>query len=604
MSVNLVTTIIIGAVLAKSFQSAVGSAVSGIGQINQAAQALGGTLTQVGKAWASFKPLGTAVSQAGDLEHRLLQVGIAADMTDQQIAALKESLRDLAVPERTNQSVDSLLKGFNALVLAGMDENKAGAMLESMGRTSTATQTNMEDLAKIAFVLNDALGVAPEDMGKALDKLVFAGKQGAFQLKDMVKFFPEMGASAKELGLQGSEAVASLGAAFQIAKKDAADPAEAASNMKSFLTKAADPRTAAKFSEQNININQVLKDAMAKGENPLEAMLTQIQAMTQGDPVKLGKLFDDQKSLDFLKPMLADMAGYKRLKAEIAGSSGTVDKDFARMMETNKEILAGFNIQLGKLSGAVGAALVPPFNAILQILTPVVTVLGDLANSAPATTAVIIALGGAVQMLPPIIALATAAWRTMNVAMLASPIGLAVAAIAVGAALLIDNWGTVKSIGEAISGVFDTAWGHVTATWDAGVAKIMAIWERVRGPLAAFGKAMGWIAPDGNKAPEIGAAVAATNNAANDNMAPPGAALANAEAKGAAAAPGAGLAAAEAKGGATMTKIAAGGQSAAATVQRVEVVLILPPGVRAEMRGSTAAVSVIARTGQSMAGGN
>ncbi|EPY01351.1 phage tail tape measure protein [Magnetospirillum fulvum] len=658
---SLATNIIIGAALAGGFNSTIGSAVGGIGQINRAAGELSGTLVQVGQAWASLHGIGSALNQASDFEHELKQAGITADMTNEQIAGLKDQLRGLAVPERTNQSMQELLKGFSALVSAGMDKDKTSAMVEALGRTATAAQANVDDLAKTAFVLNDTLGVAPEGMGKALDQLAFAGKQGAFELKDMARYFPTLGAAAKGLGLQGTEAVTTLGAALQIAKKGAADPSEAANNMKNFMAKIMAPETLKKFKEHGVDLVKVRNEAIAKGGNPFEALLEQVNKKTKGGQVDLlGQFFGDMQVQDFLKPMLANLEEYKRLKGDIAGASGTVDTDFARMMETNKELLKGFNSQLGKLGEAVGSALLPPFNMALKAITPVVTVLGDMANSSPTATAAIVSVGAAFTLLPPAITLTTVAWRVLSASVMANPIGLAIGAIAVGAGLIIDNWGTVKlffstiwngveehwrtilaftgpigwaaikiidnwgqlktfamgmwegisakwaglvdavtPVGEAITGIFTSVWGNITKVWDDGVATIMAIWDKVRGPLTDFATMMGWVAPKGESMPKVGAAVAANDNPANDNQVKPGSGIKAAEAKGAQVVT---------KGSDTSAAGQAGGQAvaqaSAATPQRIEVVLTLPPGMRADVRGSTPGVSVIARTGQSMAGGN
>lgn len=677
---NLATNIVIGAALAGSFNSNIGHAVAGIGQINNAVSQLGGALAQVGGAWASLRGIGSAVSMASDLEHELMKAGVTADMTNEQIAALKEQLRGLSVPERTNQSMQELLKGFGALVSAGMDKDRASAMLEALGRTATASQASMEDLAKTAFILNDTLGVAPEAMGKALDQLAFAGKQGAFELKDMARYFPVLGAAAKEAGIQGEEAVATLGAALQMAKKGAADPSEAANNMKNFLAKMMAPETINKFKEHGVNVTKIFSDAMKKGENPIEVMLKKIDGMLGSDvtnrKARLGALFGDMQVQDFIRPMLANMGDYKKLKSDIMKSSGTVDTDFARMMETNKELTTGFTVQLGKLGEAIGSALVPPMNLALKAITPIVTVLGEMATNSPATTAALVTFGSAVTLLPPAIGAVTVAWSILSKSMIASPIGLAIGAVAVGAGLIIDNWGAVKSffstiwngvaehwrtilaftgpigwmaikivdnfelirstalslwngvaekwgelmtavapIGEAISGVFEGVWTKVTAAWDAGVSNIMAIWERVRGPLTDFAKMMGWIAPDGGKIPAIGSAVrppAANDNAVNDNIPQVGSVVAVANGGTVMAPPGAGLAVSEARGAAIMGGSASSGSASVGPTsggssvgsQHVVVELVLPPGMRAEMRGTAPGVAVIARTGQSRVGEN
>ncbi len=444
MAATLGTTIVIGAALAGGFRAAIGNAVAGLGEMDRAAGGLGQTLADVGSAWVSMNAFRSASTQAAELERSLMQAGITADLSRDQVARLEQHLRRLAVPEQTNQSVSELLKGYTALVSAGMTNDKAQASLYALGRTATAASADIEDLSKTAFVLVDTLGVSPGDLSAELDRLAFAGKQGAFELKDMARYFPTLGAAAKGLGLQGSEAVATLGAALQIAKKGAADPSEAANNMKNFLAKATAPETVKRFKEHGVNLKKVLSTAMKNGENPMEALLVQIQKMTKGDPFKLSRLFGDQQVLDFLKPMLANMEEYKRLKKDIATSKGTVDTDFDRMMETATEKAKAFRAAAEKLAQSVGKALLPAFSAVVDIATPLVGWLADAADAAPTTTLAIAGLTAGVTVLAPAFRVATVGARLLFAALAANPVGLIVGGLAIGAALIIDNWSAVK----------------------------------------------------------------------------------------------------------------------------------------------------------------
>jgi TP901 family phage tail tape measure protein len=457
---SMLASIVIGAVLAPGFRATIGSAVAGMGEMQGAAAKMGQALADVGQAWASLHAIDQVKTIASDFEHRLMQAGITADMTNSQVAELRATLRGLSVPDKTNQDVNQLLDGFTALVSAGMKNETATAMLGAMGRAATATGAAMEDLAKTAFTLNDTLGIAPEDMAKSFDKLAFAGKQGQFELKNMARYFPTLGGSAKALGLQGAEAVATLGAGLQIAMKKAADPSEAANNMKNFLAKATAPETVKRFEEFGVDLQQTLMDAVASGQNPMEVLVAKIQELTGGNQFNVQKLFGDQQALDFIIPMLANLEKYKKLKAEIAGASGAVDTDFARMMETNKELTKGLSNEMLKLGEVVGHSLLPGMNSTIAVLTPVVGWLSNLAETSPKTTSAVVSLGTAVVLLPPVIRLATAAWgaytgslvalrpalvmagtafRAFSSSILFTPIGAAIAAIGVAAFLIIDN---------------------------------------------------------------------------------------------------------------------------------------------------------------------
>ncbi|MGE4528582.1 MAG: phage tail tape measure protein [Rhodospirillaceae bacterium] len=575
---TLATSIIVGASLASGFRSTVGGAVSGIGEINGAVGKLGGLLAEVGMAWGALRGIGAAKDLASDFSHELAQTGITAGMTKAEVAELREQLRGLAVPDKTNQTVEELHRGFSSLVAAGLDNKLAAEALPAIGRTATAAQADIKDLSATAFVLIDTLGVAPGALSAELDRLAFAGKAGAFELKDMARALPGLGPAVKNLGLQGSEAVATLAAALQMAKKGAADPAEAANNMKNFLAKATAPDTVKRFQEHGVNLKRVLNQAIANGENPMEALLAKVQQMTKGDPFKLGELFGDMQVLSFLKPMLANMEEYKRLKAEMMTSSGgTVDRDFAVMMEENKELTKGWKTEITKLGEAVGRSLLPPLNAFLVVTTPLIGVIGDFADSSPTTTAAIVALGGALTILPPAIRLVTLGWRVFTKALMANPVGLVVGALVIGATLLIDHWGTVR---DFFVGLWEAPGAKLRAFGDL----ILSIWDKVAKPFDAVKEFLGFGGSGETKA-------------AKDEPATPGAGLAAAEKRGQAQ-----MARAEAPAAAAVS--APQGQASSTARQVVEVILSLPQGLRAEVRNAAEGVTVTTRTGPAMVGAN
>lgn len=622
---TMAANIVVGAALAGGFSSTIGSAVGGIGQINRAVGDLGTGLAQLGAAWGTLHGIGDAVKGASDLSHQLKQAGVTADLSNEKLAELRLQLRDLAVPDKTNQSVKELLKGYTALVAAGIGSDDARAALYGIGRTATAASADVEDLAKTATVLLGTLKVPPGDLSAELDRLAFAGKQGAFELKDMAKYFPGLGASAKALGLTGSEAVATLGAALQIAKRGAADPSEAANNMKNFLSKATSPDTVKRFKEHGINLKKALKKAVSEGENPMEKLLEIIQKVTKGDQFKMGELFGDMQVLDFLKPMLADMEDYKRLKGDIMTAKGTVDQDFARMMEENKELANGAAIAFNKLSDTVGKALIPAFNAVLKVITPVITGFANAAEKSPALTASMIGLGAAFTLLPPLITAVTIGWAVMSKSMMATPIGAILGVIAFAAGVIIDNWSNIRTafIGfwDGIKELWADAINGIKGLFDALIhplTTIKELWDKMPGLTKVSAPNFGIIDADKAKAakakeqkaavPTIGAAVNDNQAvAANDN------AIARPPVKGAVrVVPGAGLAAAEAKGAQAMAarttaapvQAAAPASAASTAVQRVELVLTLAPGVNATVKAPNPNVSVITRTGPTMSGGN
>jgi TP901 family phage tail tape measure protein len=476
-------SMMIGAMLSGSFRSTMGTAMRGIGDMDKGMQGLQSRLLDFGQAAAGLYGLNKLRVTAETEQHDLEQIGITAGMGADEVEGLRQSLRRLSAKSETNQSMDNLVKSYKTLASTGLtdritDQRQMETILRSIGRTATAATADIDDVSRMAFTLVDTLGVAPEDLSKELDRLAFAGKKGSFEMKDMAQFFPTLGAAAREAGMTGSEGIASLGAALQVAVKGAGSSAEAANNMKNFLAKMMSPDVMKNFAERSVDVTKVIGDAMKKGENPIEAMLRQTDALLGDDQVKrkarLGALFGDMQVQDFIRPMLAGMGNYKQMKSDMLAASGTVNEDYNRIIQTGKEKSEAFANAVDKAGRSIGKALLPPLGFVLDAATPVVEWLAEMADRSPGTTAAVAMLGSGIMILPPALRLATFAARTfglanifaaggvraMGVALAANPIGAAVTVMAIGAGLIYDNWDTIKTF-------FLSIWDDVQPYWDS-----------------------------------------------------------------------------------------------------------------------------------------
>ncbi len=409
---NMNYQLVIGAALGSGFGGTIGRALNGINSLQNRAQALQQAAGDAMQAWAGLHVGRAMINSAADLEHHMAAIGITADMNEAAIASLRAEINRLSVPSETNQSVIALTDSFDALVTAGMNPIVAQGMLPSIGKAATATQADIIDLSKSVFSLNDALNIKPEGMDAALDMLAYAGKAGAFELKDMAKWLPALSAEYKNLGITGPEAVSNMAAALQIAKKGAGSTDEAANNYKNFLAKLAAPDTIERFKKAGIDLKSVLTSAMSRGENPIEVMLELLNKKTKGNFFAMGELFGDQQVLSFIKPMMANLEEYKKLKADIEGkSAGTANADFARIMETTVEKTKAAGNAVAKLSETVGRTLLPTVNVFLDTATPFLDFLTRAAETSPTLTAALVGTAGAAFVLGPAFRLTALAFQ-------------------------------------------------------------------------------------------------------------------------------------------------------------------------------------------------
>lgn len=426
-------------------------------------------------------------NKAAKFNYDLKMIGLTANMSDKAISDMGKGIVGLSVT--TGQSSDKIKDAMAFLVAAGQDANVAQANLETVGKTATATGAEIEDVAKASFTLGDALNVDPKNMEKALASLVQAGKEGNFEFKDMAAELPVLGASFQALKFTGNEAVASMGAYLQIARKGAATSSEAANNMANFLAKILSPETLKKSEKLGGNLFGVISKAQKAGENPIEAAVKEINRITKGGDQKLlGELFADMQVQNFVRPVLQNLEKYDEIKKAALGASDVIRTDFARVMQEDKLALDQLTNSLDNFGKSIGESLNPVLTKFYNTLTPIVRSVRDFVEENKELVGSVIVGVGAFATARIAILGVQLAMAGLSVVMAANPIGAAVALLAASAAMVIANW-------EPIKDFFVQLWKGVTEAFDQAIGYIMQQFDKMIGKFKA---GIEWVSNVGN----------------------------------------------------------------------------------------------------------
>lgn len=455
----------------------------------------------------------SSVKAAAQFEQVLSEIGKTANVSGSELKGIGKDLLALSGRNRTNLGPKILAEGVQDLVAQGLDIKDAVASIEALGRVATATNSELTDVTKTGFQLQNALKIRPTELKATFDALAFAGKQGAFELKDMAQFMPTIASAAGTLGISGKQGAIALASMMQMVRKDAPDAGQAATRLTDAMLKMTAPDAVKNFKKFGVNIEQVLKNAKAKGVNPMEAALNELQRVTGGDAFKLGQIFGDKEAKLALMSLMKYRKEYEQLKADAGGkaAAGTVDKDYQRSIQTFQGTLASFQNSTQRLGISVGNALLPPLTRLAEIITPVVEGIADWGSKNPALMTTIVAIGGALAGLVivlPIIAGVVSAIGTIGAAISAAmpiiaglgtviavaggPITLIIAGIVlIGVAIyaLVKNWDKVKA---AAAG----AWAGVQALWGQFTSWIGGVFNQALGVIRAWGpKVLGFMFP-------------------------------------------------------------------------------------------------------------
>ncbi len=361
---------------------------------NQRLDAMRGRMVEAAAvAYGLARAVSAPVKAASAFETTLEDIGQKIDEPVAKLPELGRAIRQVALD--TTQSAEAIAEGMDVLAGMGASRDDALGLLTPIGRAATAYNAEIADLSQAGFAALDNLKVPAEQFGAALDAMAQAGKAGAFELKDMAQYFPELGAGYQALGQTGVPAVADLAAALQIVRKGTGDSASAATNLSNILQKVYAPKTVKAFEAIGIDLRKSMQLAQGKGMTPVEAIAEITREALGGDLSKLGDLFADAQVQQGLRPLIQNMELYREIRAEALAAQGVVEEDYQRRMQTGAAAAQRWRVAIEGLNLAIGSALLPALTSLANSLTPIVSRIGELADRYPGLTRAIVATGAA-----------------------------------------------------------------------------------------------------------------------------------------------------------------------------------------------------------------
>lgn len=345
--------------------------------------------------YALKSSIGSVVKASADFETIMLDIGMKADLGDEKIKALGKQIRQLS--REINQTSHDTAKGVDFLAGMGLTPDKAMTLMSPIGRAATAYRAQIDDLAKAGFAALDNLKVKPEEFARALDIMAQSGKEGAFELRDMAQYFPQLTAAAEALKMTGTTGVGRLAAALQIARKGAGDASSAATNTANLMQKIVSPETTRKFQKLGIDIRKELELTQKTGGDVFEMIARLTDKALKGNLSNMGDLFEDAQVQQFLRPLIQKIDEYKKIRDTALKANGVVDADFERRLKTME---AGFNrisAAAKELAITIGNILAPAIAPIMDVLLSMAKAAESFADTYPEfTRGVIVATAGLV----------------------------------------------------------------------------------------------------------------------------------------------------------------------------------------------------------------
>lgn len=301
-------------------------------------------------------PIMKAANAWNTYEDSLTDVGLKAELSGAKLAALGERIRSQS--RALNMNSVELLGGMNKLMEGGLNATAAEAALSSVAKAAIATKTSVSDLGELTVAMINNGKIAAGEVGRALSVLAQTGKDGNAELNRMVSYLPRLTSQFATMGRSGVPAVADIGAAFQVVNGVVNNMEGSAAGIRDLMNKITADKAVKAFSEAGIDINKVMKDAIAAGR-PLDAILETLQKFAGTDLTKINEIFGDVQAQQAARALLQNLERFEDIRKRAMNSGDVIGLDFLTRMGLGVEKARALEVAMSELWTTLGKALAP-----------------------------------------------------------------------------------------------------------------------------------------------------------------------------------------------------------------------------------------------------
>ncbi|RLM25330.1 phage tail tape measure protein [Brenneria alni] len=340
--------------------------------------------------------IGAVVKYAG-FEAGLRDIAVMGNLDSAQEQKIETLIRQTAL--KVNQTQEALLGGVGQLINDGIKPEKALQLTGLLGKTATATQTDMTDLAKMTFAFSETLKITDtKELEQAFNVAASGAKLGSFKLKEMPKALPGLAEAFAAQGITGQQAVTQIVASLSVAKGGGSTDS-AVSNMTSWLSVMNSNDTRMKYEASGIDYEKSMQNYIAGGFSQYEAslmiadrfigdkgeaFLQPFQAAgAKGDTAAqqklmasfgLSEVFTDTRSVNHLLSMRQNWGKYQSNKQTMTSpdAQNTLDTDFASQNDTLAARWQRMQIALNEVEIGVGKSLRPTLISLSDAIIPII----------------------------------------------------------------------------------------------------------------------------------------------------------------------------------------------------------------------------------------
>lgn len=417
------------------------------GQLNKASskiQNFGKRMSSVGAGLQSRLALpiiaagGSAIKMAFDFDKSLTQIQSLVGVAAEDVQAMGVAARTMAA--ETGKSANEAAQALFFITSAGLRGSDAMDVLDASLKASAVGLGETRIVADLATSAMNAFGKENLSATDATDVLVAAVREGKLSSEELAGAMGSVLPIASNMGVSFNE----VGAAFAAMSRTGTNAAFASTQLRGILKTLLSPSKQAEETLNSLGLSSVgLRKSIR--EDGLLATLEILKTNFEGNDQATQDVFNNTKALTGIMDLLGKGVDSTR---QIFGRMEDVQNDTAEAFgvlsdkasfQLNKALI-GIKNSLTDVGSVLLTALLPAFQKVSGFVKNVVSAFQNLSTQ---QKGIAIGLAGLAAALPTILTIGGGIITVLGA--IISPIGLIVAGVAAVAAIIVKNWGAVRT---------------------------------------------------------------------------------------------------------------------------------------------------------------
>lgn len=378
---------------------------------------------------------------------------------------------------------------------AGFASDELLGFAESAVKMGVAFDQTAEQSGEMMATWRTSFKMTQVGVTDLADRINYLGNTGPANTKKISDIVTRIGPLGEVAGLASGQ-IAALGATMAGV---GVEQEVAATGIKNFMLAMTKGSSATKAQSQafkaiRLDSKQVAKSMQTDAQGTILNILERIGKVDAASRVGLLTQLFGSESVTSIVSLVSNLDLLKGNLTKVGDASlyaGSMEKEYASRAATTENNLTLLRNATTNVSKAIGNAMLPAVNAVVDAVRPMVIQFAKLVEANPDVVRGVAAAGLAFTALRLGIVSTIVATKLLSFALKANPIGLVATGIALAAGLIVANW-------SAIAPYFQAIWakikGPTMAAWEmfktfvswTPIGLIIANW----GPLTEFFKAL------------------------------------------------------------------------------------------------------------------